>query len=209
MDQSNPVGDRGTGLAAEQTKGAVKNAATDVTETAKAQLRNVAGEVGEQTRNVAAELRDTVAEQARAQQTNIAQAVRAAADELDAMAGQRPDSTAATVVARVADGGHRMADYLDRHGPEGVLDEVREFARRRPGAFLATALVSGFVVGRLGRGVLGATGTPSPADNRERRFTTPSFADDTSPLGSMAAVDEDTLVYSSASDGVYVSGESR
>jgi hypothetical protein len=34
-----------------------------------------------------------------------------------------------------------------------VLREVQDFARRRPGAFLATALAAGFVVGRLGKGV--------------------------------------------------------
>jgi hypothetical protein len=50
-----------------------------------------------------------------------------------------------------------------------VLAEVQEFARRRPGAFLAVALASGFVVGRLGRGVLGAAadtgaGTTSPSE---------------------------------------------
>jgi hypothetical protein len=32
-----------------------------------------------------------------------------------------------------------------------VLREVQDFARRRPGAFLATALAAGFVVGRLGK----------------------------------------------------------
>jgi hypothetical protein len=44
---------------------------------------------------------------------------------------------------------------------------VQEFARRRPGTFLATALVAGFVVGRLGKGVAkagtgdsGETGKP-------------------------------------------------
>jgi hypothetical protein len=52
-----------------------------------------------------------------------------------------------------------MADYLDRHGPEGVLREVQDFARRRPGAFLATALAAGFVVGRLGKGVAKADDT--------------------------------------------------
>jgi hypothetical protein len=30
---------------------------------------------------------------------------------------------------------------------------VQDVARRRPGAFLATALAAGFVVGRLGKGV--------------------------------------------------------
>jgi hypothetical protein len=56
-------------------------------------------------------------------------------------------------VSRVADGGRQLADYLDRNGPEGVLQEVQDFARRRPGAFLATALAAGFVVGRLGKSV--------------------------------------------------------
>jgi hypothetical protein len=37
-----------------------------------------------------------------------------------------------------------------------VLQQVQDFARRRPGAFLATALAAGFVVGRLGKGVVQA-----------------------------------------------------
>jgi len=49
-----------------------------------------------------------------------------------------------------------MADYLAERGPEGVLNEVQDFARRRPGAFLAAALATGFVVGRLGKGVVAA-----------------------------------------------------
>jgi hypothetical protein len=57
------------------------------------------------------------------------------------------------VVSRVADGGRQLAGYLETKGPEGVLREVEDFARRRPGAFLATALAAGFVVARLGKGV--------------------------------------------------------
>jgi hypothetical protein len=206
MDQSNRVGSQPTGPAAEQTKETVKAAATDVAETAKSQIRDVAGEVKQQGRNVAAQVRDGVTEQARVQQDNLAQTVRRVADELEAMADQRPDSPAATVVARVADGGHQVAQYLADRGPEGLLAEVQDFARRRPGAFLATALVSGFVIGRLGRGVIGAASSP-PADNPRTPMS--PFADDTSPLGSMAA-EEDTLVYSTASaDRVPVSGEFR
>jgi hypothetical protein len=67
-------------------------------------------------------------------------------------------------VSRIADSGRQFADYLDRHGPEGVLREVQDFARRRPGAFLATALAAGFVVGRLGKGVAKAdSGAGKPA----------------------------------------------
>ena len=90
------------------------------------------------------------------------------ADHLDEMRGDRQDSPAAAVVSRVADGGRQMADYLDRNGPEGVLREVQDFARRRPGAFLATALAAGFVVGRLGKGV-------AKADENAGKPATDSF----------------------------------
>jgi hypothetical protein len=75
------------------------------------------------------------------------------ADHLDEMRGDRQDSPATQVVSRVADGGRQLAGYLETMGPEGVLREVEDFARRRPGAFLATALAAGFVVARLGKGV--------------------------------------------------------
>jgi hypothetical protein len=80
------------------------------------------------------------------------------------MRGERQDSPAATVVSRIADSGRQFADYLDHHGPEGVLREVQDFARRRPGAFLASALAAGFLVGRLGKGIAKAdsnAGKPS------------------------------------------------
>jgi hypothetical protein len=97
------------------------------------------------------------------------------ADHLDEMRGDRQDSPAAAVVSRVADSGRQMADYLDRHGPEGVLREVQDFARRRPGAFLATALAAGFVVGRLGKGVAKAddSGTSSKPDTDAFVSSTP------------------------------------
>jgi hypothetical protein len=78
------------------------------------------------------------------------------ADDLDRMSAERGDSPASSVVSRIASGGRQAADYLSDRGPEGVLDEVQDFARRRPGAFLLTALATGFVVGRLGKGVLNA-----------------------------------------------------
>jgi hypothetical protein len=68
------------------------------------------------------------------------------------------------VVSRVADGGRQMADHLAKHGPDGVLAEVQDFARRRPGAFLAVAVTSGFVVGRLARGTLAATSDAGTSD---------------------------------------------
>jgi hypothetical protein len=98
-------------------------------------------------------VRGKMSEQARAQNDKLVGSIRETAGHLDEMRAQHSDTPVAAVVARVADGGRQVADYLDRNGPEGVLQEVQDFARRRPGAFLATALVAGFVVGRLGKGV--------------------------------------------------------
>jgi hypothetical protein len=159
------------GGAAAQTAEAAKTAAGEVAETAKEQLRQVTEEVGTQARNVAADLRGRVSEQARVQNHNLAGGIRKIADELDGMAAGRPDSPARAVVVRVAESGHQVADYLTQHGPDGVLAEVQEFARRRPGAFLATALVSGFVVGRLGRGILSAPSGGSRAGDYGRAET--------------------------------------
>ena len=155
-----------------QTKEAAGQAAAEVKDTAKEQAQRVGAEAKTQARNVAGDVRDKVSEQARTQNDKLVGSIREMADHLDQMRGDRPDSPAATVVSRVADGGRQMADYLDRNGPEGVLREVQDFARRRPGAFLATALAAGFVVGRLGKGVAKAdpdAGHASPPATRSCR----------------------------------------
>ncbi|NJC63477.1 hypothetical protein HC028_02970 [Planosporangium flavigriseum] len=136
---------------------AATEAAGNVTDTAKQQARQVTDEVSSQARGVAAELRDQVGTQVRSQNDRLVDGIRSMADELDGMVSDGTDSPARTVVSRVALGGRQMADYLAEHGPEGVLSEVQDFARRRPGAFLATALATGFVVGRLGKGAFSAT----------------------------------------------------
>jgi hypothetical protein len=46
-----------------------------------------------------------------------------------------------------------LADWLQRHEPADLLDEVTRFARRRPGLFLVIAGAAGLVAGRLARGL--------------------------------------------------------
>ena len=144
---------------AAQTGQASKEAAADVKDTAKEQAGRVAQEAKAQASTIASDVRNRVGEQARTQNDKLVSQIRQTADQLDEMRGERGDSPAAAVVSRVADGGRQFADYLDRHGPDGVLREVQDFARRRPGAFLATALAAGFVVGRLGKSVAKADDT--------------------------------------------------
>ncbi len=151
---------------------AVEAAGTAVGETAgtaREQVGQVAGEAKAQARNLARDARDRVGAEVRSQNDRLAEGVRQFADELDEMAAARGDSPASTVVTQVSQGGRRVADYLAEHGPDGLLQDVQDFARRRPGTFLLAAAAAGFVVGRLGKGVLsageadGGTSTPAPA----------------------------------------------
>jgi hypothetical protein len=147
------AGAGGDDSTAKQVAGRAKETAADVRDTAKEQAQRVGSEAKTQARNVASDVRDRVGDQARTQNDKLVNSIRQTADQLDEMRGDRSDSPAATAVSRVADSGRQLADYLDRNGPDGVLREVQDFARRRPGAFLAAALAAGFVVGRLGKGV--------------------------------------------------------
>jgi hypothetical protein len=149
---------------AAQTKDAAGQAAGDVKDTAKEQVQRVGAETKAQVRNVASDVRDRVGEQARSQNDKLVGTIRQTADQLDEMRGDRGGTPAATVVSRVADSGRQLADYLDQNGPEGVLREVQDFARRRPVAFIAAALATGFVVGRLGKSV--AKADPSAGDDK-------------------------------------------
>jgi ElaB/YqjD/DUF883 family membrane-anchored ribosome-binding protein len=148
------------------TTQAVGTAASDAASTAKEQAGQVAGEVKTQARNLLADARERVGGEARNQNDRLSQQIRRFSDDLDEMRRDRGDSPAGNVVAEIAQGGRRLADYLSEHGPEGVLNEVQDFARRRPGTFLAVAATAGFVVGRLGKGVLSAGSEGNGAGSR-------------------------------------------
>lgn len=144
----------------EQSTGAargVAQAAEDVASSAKDSGRQVVREVSDQARNVTGDVRQRLAQEADTQNERLAGGLRRMADQLGEMAADRPDSPARMVVQRISDGGRQLADYLEQHGPDGMLREVQEYARRRPGVFLLGAAVAGFAVGRLGKGLFGAT----------------------------------------------------
>jgi hypothetical protein len=149
--------------------GAMKEKVAEVADVAKHDAGRVAGEVRTQAGRVADDVRQKVGEQARTQQGRLADRLRETGDELRQMAGDRPDSPARAVVDQLADRSSRLADYLADRGPDGLLADVQRFARRRPAAFLASAAVAGFVVGRLGKSVMAANSSTSdtPARTRE------------------------------------------
>src|SRR5256884_330704 len=136
-------------------------------QTAKEQTTEVVRETGTQARNLAREAQDQLRHQTSMQQKRAAEGLRALGSELRSMAGQgeQQQGVASELVHQAAGRANQAADWLEHREPGQVLDEVRRFARRRPGVFLAGALVGGVVVGRLTRGLTaagGATGRQGP-----------------------------------------------
>jgi len=135
---------------AETAMETAKVEARNVAETAKQEAGAVVDEAKGQMRRLASEAGDQVRTRVHGQHGQLVDRIRQTANELSEMAGGGNTATRA-VVADVADRGNRLADYLADRGPEGLLADVQGFARRRPGTFLAGALVAGFLVGRLGK----------------------------------------------------------
>ena len=136
--------------------GAARDGTQEVAGTVKEQGREVAREARYQARSVASDLRSSATRQAHSQNQRLAAQLRQASEQFGQM-GPEDDSPAGQIVRRLGEGGRRAADYLEDRGPEGLLDDVQEFARRKPGTFLLIAAAAGFAVGRLGRAALSAS----------------------------------------------------
>jgi hypothetical protein len=150
---------------------AVEHARTvtqDVAETAKEQARQVTEEAADQARRVARDARDRLSGEIDSQAGRAAAGLRQWAGDLERMADAGSDgSPVRTVVHQLSDNGRRAADYLDEHGIGGVVGEVGHFARRRPGAFLLGAAVTGFLAGRLAKAAAGAGSSSSPEETND------------------------------------------
>jgi len=169
-----PAGPFETSYPAERSPGDVGKHAVDVggevATSAREKARDVAGEAGQQAREVASEAkerardlldegRSQVRMQAVSQRDRLSSGLRSLSDELDAMATKGDQAGPATELARQAsDRARALASYLDRHEPGELLDEVRDFARRRPAAFLLGAALAGVLAGRLTRGIAASSG---------------------------------------------------
>jgi hypothetical protein len=134
-----------------------------VAQTALEQGQEVVRETGAQVRNLMGEATDELRHQAGNQQKRAAEGLRALGSQLRSMAGAGEQGVAADLVGEAADRANQAAQWLEQREPGQLVDEVRGFARRRPGAFAAGALVAGVLVGRLTRS-LARSGTGTGTD---------------------------------------------
>ena len=128
-----------------------------VAQTAADQAREVVSETARQARDLLGEAGGHARGQAFVQQQKAASQLRSVADELQEMTVKGGQSGVATEVAQqAAERIHGVASWLEQREPADVLQAVRDFARRRPGVFLAGAVAAGLAAGRLTRGMTDA-----------------------------------------------------
>jgi hypothetical protein len=144
----------------------------DVAGTAAAEAKHVAREAKTQFAQLMDQVRGEATTQASDQSRRAVQGLRSLSYELNQMVSSAPqDGIAVDLVRQAADRAQSAAQWLDNRQPGEILDEVRELARRRPGAFLAGAAVLGILGGRLTRGL---TADGSPTTDRTTDDTTPT-----------------------------------
>lgn len=132
-----------------------KGAAGDVADSARQEARQVTDEATDQIRSLFNSARDEAMGHASTQQEKLAGQSRIVSDDLQRISrGEPPQSDLvsqllSTVTTRV----ESFTTALENKEPADLLRDVRRFAARRPGAFLAAAAGIGLLAGRLTRGL--------------------------------------------------------
>lgn len=150
------TGDAGESGKKEQAKQAAATAGQEgqrVAGVAADEARKVAGEATEHARGLLDQAMGEVNDQSRTQLGRLGEVLHSISDDLQDMVDSGERQGVATDLTReIATRARSLGDLVQDRDPKDVLDDVRGFARNRPGAFLVGSLVAGVVVGRLARG---------------------------------------------------------
>lgn len=135
-----------------QVAGTATQEAGHVVETAKSEAATVAGEAKTQVKDLYRQTQNELKDQAGAQQQRVADGLRSVGQELRAMA-QKSDNPgiAADLVEQVSSRVSGAATWIGDRDPGSLVNEIKYFARRKPGTFIGVAALTGLVVGRLSR----------------------------------------------------------
>lgn len=141
---------------AKQTAGTAADEGKRVAGVAQGEAQRVASEATSHAHDLLGQATSQVEEQSRSQRDRLVGTLRTFGDDLESMAGQQDGGLAADLAHQVAGQAHDLSSRLDGREPRELLDDLRGFARQRPGTFLLGALVAGVVAGRLTRGAKAA-----------------------------------------------------
>ena len=128
-----------------------KQQASGVVSATKDEVASVTQDAKEHARDLVQQSREQLRTQASEQSQRVAGSLRELGQQLQGMAaGEAPaPGLVADVTNQAGSSVSRLAERLDRGGFETVVNDVKRFARRRPGVFVLGAVGAGFLAGRL------------------------------------------------------------
>jgi hypothetical protein len=133
-----------------------KEAGTQVASTAADQAKEVADVTKRQAQDLLQQGRTQVREQAIGQQQKAAQGLSSLAEELRGLAtgtSTGAPGPARDLLEQASGKVEEFSTWLQNREPADLLEEVRAFARRKPGVFLLGAAAAGVLAGRMTSGV--------------------------------------------------------
>lgn len=159
-----------------------KGAAQDLAQTAQHEAGEVKDAAVQQVKSLAGTVQEQVTDQVGTQHERLATQARSVTDDLHrVLSGQQPESDMVRqAVTAVADRAESLTQRLETSQPQDLLRDVRGFAARKPGTFLAVALGLGVVAGRLTRGMRDAE-QPELTSGRDDRA--PQHRREMEPMG--------------------------
>ncbi|MBW9111040.1 hypothetical protein [Microbacterium ureisolvens] len=174
---TDPYATQSTGTGQSTGSGDMKERVVDGVAEVDAGAMYVAGVAGDEAKSVAHDAKDAargflyearteLSDQASSQQRRAASALRSTSDELTGLADGTATGSGGMATDAVRAFGQqtrRVADWLEQREPADVIYEVRTFARRHTGAFLAIAVGVGLLAGRVTKALV------SDAHDGERR----------------------------------------
>lgn len=151
--------------AGSQVAGAGVDGARQVASEAATQAGEVTRQATEQARELVQQAQTQLRDQAGTQAQRAAGGLREVGQQVRALSEGRSDQAgmAADTARQLAEKIEELAGRIDERGFDGTVEDLRQFARRRPGLFLLGAAAAGFGVTRLGRGLQASQQAQQPS----------------------------------------------
>jgi hypothetical protein len=154
-------------------------AGSQVASTAADQAKEVVHETQRQATDLLNQGRTQLRQQAVGQQQKAAQGLTSLAQELRGLAdgsSQGAPGPARDLLQQASGKVEEFAGWLQNREPADLLEEVRMFARRKPGVFLLGAAAAGILAGRLTSGVKAARTDSGQSSNGSGQHRTPDMS---------------------------------
>ncbi|GAB3225284.1 hypothetical protein GCM10027447_14540 [Glycomyces halotolerans] len=128
--------------------------AKDVAHSAREEGQHLAQQAKTEVRHVADDARTQLRDEVSAQADKAGDSLRRLGEQVGALAEGRPQDAGplAEYAQSAAEEIRHAAGRVNERGFEGILEDTKSFARKRPAAFLCVAAVAGFSIGRMLRG---------------------------------------------------------